>query len=79
MDNKKGTPKTLLEAVINGLQEAKIEHTHAVLTNPKNAKMVKAHVKDFLAHKFNVAILNSTAPEIEKMLFKLFEEVTNEA
>ena len=61
-----GTPKTLLEAIQNG-----ISASSAMTPVPDS---IKAHVKDFLAQRFNVAMFEHD--EASKWLDALFKKIT---
>lgn len=47
-----GTPKTLGEAISNGLDKIDVFQGR-----PKNIEVIEAHVRDFLSQKFGVSIL----------------------
>jgi len=69
----KGTPKTLYDAIDNGLLEI-FEPAKSVLNN-EEATIIKKHVKDFLAHHFGVAMLaNEGDTEVLTNLFKRITE-----
>lgn len=64
---QKGTPKTLTQAINNGLSD------------PSGRGCVKTHLKDFLAQKFNVAMIeNEDNTEVVEALKSLFERITKE-
>lgn len=64
----KGTPKTLKEAIKNGIVEPQSGHP---------SDNIYDHVKDFLAQKVQVAIFRN--PNIEAEIKKLWEEITRVA
>lgn len=70
INNKRGTPKTLKQAIENGLDDVK--------NNPgmDAAEIIKAHVRDRLAQRFSAAMF--THDEAEKMLMALFNDVVDE-
>lgn len=66
-----GTPKTMRQAIINGIKDGfKKENAGKPL-----ADAVEAHVRDFLAQKFSVEILSARTAEAD-LLEALFEEIT---
>lgn len=62
----KGTPKTIEEAIANGLEE------YGFYNNDKIAKFVMKHVKDFMAQK-----VHNREEIIEKGMLELFNRVFN--
>lgn len=62
----KGTPKTIEEAIANGLEE------YGFYNNDKIAKFVMRHVKDFIAQK-----TCHRDEEMEKGMLELFNKVFN--
>lgn len=65
---KLGTPKTLQEAIDNGIMFGPLS---GIRQNTFET------VKDFLAQKFNVAMLKAGAPE-DEALRQLFKAITGE-
>jgi hypothetical protein len=65
-----GTPKTLEEAIKNGLQEGMYQRGGKLIAP------TKAHVQDFIAQRFQVAKCRAhKAPLTEADLQILFEEI----
>lgn len=54
MNNQQGTPKTLREAVSNGLSSYRPD------SSGRMDEHVELHVKDFLAQKFGAAMISAT-------------------
>lgn len=69
----KGTPKTLWEAISNGLAEAK-----SVIMGREEAeelaREVRPHVVDFIAQKFGPFVMGSEQKRAEEIL-KLFRTI----
>jgi hypothetical protein len=69
MSTTKGTPKTLAQAIHNGLEDrARVAPGLCDSTD-----VAALHVRDFIAQKFSTAILQN--PEAEKVLQELFEVI----
>lgn len=68
--NKPGTPKTLNEALKIGICLAR---------GPQVANILAAHVRDFLAQRFNVAMLKAKNPEVEKAIEELWKTIKETA
>lgn len=67
--NPKGTPKTLIEAIRNGLNEgANYSDTHTEAT-------IKAHIKDFLAQHFCKPMVKASSPEESARFKALFDRL----
>ena len=66
------TPKTLTGAILNGVNECLT--TNAV----RIACATQPHVRDFLAQKFGVAVLQSSDDLTRAALMVLFESITGE-
>ena len=47
----KGSPKSLIQSIKNGLEDSGYDYSE------KSADIIEQHVKDYLAQKFNVAML----------------------
>jgi len=60
-----GTPKTLIEAVRNGM---------CVASGKTADQQMAEHIKDFLAQQFNIAVLKN--PIEGSMLIELFKRIT---
>lgn len=68
MKDRKGTPSTLVEAIDNGLTD--------VATDANTA--LQRHVRDYLAQKFNAAMLKAETESEGHRLLALFKTITNE-
>lgn len=64
---KKGTPKTLIEAIDSGLDAALVSGEYLTVGATK-------HVKDYLSQAFCAAMISN--PECEDILKTLFNKVT---
>ncbi len=73
MSPAKGTPKTLNEAIANGLEIAQM----AGLDAPDTTQMVESHVRDYMAQKFSIVILAQPDNGRADDLMELFAMVTN--
>lgn len=62
-----GTPKTLTEAILNGLDDKGVDLT---------TSLIQAHIRDFLSQKFNVAYLKAKDDGELERLKELFRKVT---
>jgi hypothetical protein len=64
-DSMIGTPKTLQEAIKNGLDAGKVSYS------PEAIQVLSAHVQDYLAQKFGVLMLdaNNTTLKVLKTLW----------
>ena len=63
--SKQHTPKTLIEAIVNGIEDLKPS-----VPEPQLEERIELHVRDFLAQKFSVAILQTEDPALLKKLWK---------
>lgn len=63
---KKGTPKSLIGAIKNGIYDSPDQE---IVLNT-----VKDHVKDFIAQKFTATMIKAD-PETELILKELFEKI----
>lgn len=63
----KGTPKTLREAIDNGIDDA---------ISVGYGESTFNHVKDFIAQKFTPIMLRESDGEIQRMLQRLYEDLT---
>lgn len=71
-----GTPKTMLEAIANGLESIGVEGDPFV---PSQEALVRFHVKDFCAQKFATALLKARKnPEAQEALQELFKTLFKE-
>lgn len=68
----KSTPATLEEAIANGIEDYCLSQDRSVSA----AKVVKSHVRDFLAQKFAVPLLEVSFGK--RILEKLWERITGE-
>lgn len=69
-----GTPKSLIEAIQNGIEEAGIDAPAEVA-----AKIAKRHIRDFLSQKFAVGLMRADLNgEVVSSIEKLFSEITGE-
>jgi hypothetical protein len=73
---KTGTPKTLEEAIANG--STGYLGSVFTVTGRSIAAHIQPHVRDFLAQKFSVAILNAKDDATLKVLADLFSAITGE-
>lgn len=64
MRNDTGTPKSLTEAIENGLDDG------AAYLSPSQVEAIRMHVQDYLAQKFSIPI--ATEEHNEVMLRQLF-------
>lgn len=73
----KGTPKTLLESIQNGIMAYR-EHAWQIKELPPDllAIHVRHHVRDFLSQRFTEAMLNSEELAQTKALTRLFYQIT---
>lgn len=69
----RGTPKTLNQAIINGLED------YGFQNNEKLAKFIEPHIKDFLSQKFNVSMMKQQDDKLADDLKALFEKITKVA
>jgi hypothetical protein len=68
-----GTPKTLVEAIMNGLEE----FMPAGRAREELALHIEPHITDFVAQKFGCAMLEANESETkQKTLADLFEKIT---
>lgn len=68
-----GTPKTLIEAINNALAANPVPSPHGVDV------VIQAHVRDFLAQRFSVAILDADGSHnCEGVVADLWEKITGE-
>lgn len=74
MSSTKGTPRTLEEAIENGIEEFK-----RVGRPDQEAYFVRIHVRDFLAQKFSIAVLKSRDLGGDAMLLELMDEIDKQA
>lgn len=67
-----GTPKTLKDAIANGLETAK---TVGMMEDEAKdlSEEVSPHIMDFLAQKFGAAMMDN--PDAEVVLKKLFDKI----
>ena len=70
---KRGTPKTLNQAIINGLEDYGFQNTE------KLAQFIEPHIKDFLAQKFNVSMMKQSDDKLSDDIKALFEKITKVA
>lgn len=70
INNMRGTPKTLIEAIRNGLDDSK--------NNPEldSAEIIKAHVRDFMSQKVNAFMFKHET--LEAILMDVFEKIVGE-
>lgn len=68
---KKGTPKTLIEAVSNGLDEQGLQGASQV-----RAQLISRHIKDFLSQHMQVAMNVESAQEKDAALDRLWAAVS---
>lgn len=61
-----GTPKTLRQAIINGLKQAQEQK---LTDDSVEAEIIRAHVIDFLAQRFGAAMMNVADAEDLKDLY----------
>lgn len=66
MDSQ-GTPKTLRQAIRNGLEHHQVGLDAAAVTLP--------HVRDYLAQKFSVAVMQAPTVEEGERLIKLLDKI----
>lgn len=73
-----GTPKTLNEALENGLSEIlELKKSYPCLPINIQAQVLKKHVADFLAQAFNAAVLGAADNDREESrLMDLFYRVS---
>lgn len=65
-----GTPKNISEAISNGLE------TINVAVTPYKVRVIKDHLRDFLAQKFMVAMLEASRNRYDdKQLKQLFDKL----
>lgn len=64
-----GTPKTLIEAIQNGMCIGPLSSTH---------EEIRKHVKDFMSQKFSCAMLRVESPEELERLKLLWFALTGE-
>lgn len=69
----RGTPKTLNQAIINGLE------AYGFQNNEKLAQFIEPHIKDFLAQKFSVAGMKVQDEKLEAEIHQLFQKITKVA
>lgn len=69
MSNNQGTPKTLAQAIDNGIADA----ATGQYPNKTDIEVIEFHVLDFLAQRFNSFILKN--PEVDAKLLALFGEI----
>lgn len=67
MSENKGTPKSLTDAIKDGLDHAFIGYTDAEI------EMIRVHIKDYLAQKFSRAAYESDQKG-EQVVLDLFKE-----
>lgn len=67
---KNGTPKSLIQAIKNSFDE--FENVKTFISPDE---CMKAHIKDFLAQRFQVAMWKNDK-KTEKMLKELFDSIT---
>jgi hypothetical protein len=67
----KGTPRTLEEAILNGLKEKYGD----VIIDPNLVENIRAHVKDFLAQKFCI-VTTGEDPKLTKAALSLYKTIT---
>lgn len=67
--SKRGTPKTLDQAIINALDEAETSN------NPEIVEALRNHVRDFMSQKFGILTLQ-TDEQTSAMLRGLFNNLT---
>jgi hypothetical protein len=58
---QRGTPKTLTEAIRNGLED--LDH----VPNIDDAQIIEAHIKDFLSQKFQLFMLPPEPSHTDKI------------
>lgn len=76
MSNEVGTPKTIEQAIRNGVAEG--VKASGFISDSKTIKEIEAHVRDFLAHRFGIAIMRAELmknPEFAGTLQVLFMEI----
>lgn len=70
MNHTQGTPKTLREAVSNGLSSYRPD------SSGRMDEHVELHIKDFLAQKFGAAMIEASTEENEIELKRLYLALT---
>lgn len=66
---EQGTPKSLLQAIRNGMENVGVDRVDITL---------RVHVRDFLAQKFSATCLLARNPYELKMIQDLWFEITGE-
>ncbi len=75
--NTAGTPKTLTESLIFGMDCSSVPGTALSLVDQiELAKDLAPHVQDFLAQRFCAVIMDAAGTPAEQMLIELFNELT---
>lgn len=67
-----GTPKTLIEAINNG-----IDDSHNVDVSGHLDDVLQKHIRDYISQKVTAAMLSSNE-ETERVIYHLFKQIVNE-
>lgn len=73
---KRGTPKTLHEAIANGVVQAEFPYVQEHVVEVA-AHCIAPHIRDFLSQRFNVEMLRGNDAGVA-MLKRLWNDITGE-